>query len=620
MPKIKQLSVHEAQKIAAGQVIERPANIVKELIENALDACATTITVFIEDAGKKLIRVVDNGYGMDRDDAQLCFEKHATSKLTQLHELTSLSTFGFRGEAMPSIAAVCKVTLITRQADTHEGTQICIEENSIRSIDTVAAPVGTDITARDLFYTVPVRKKFLKQRDTELRQITHLFHAFCFSYPTVHFKLVSESKELFNCPAVTDTIDRCTQIWQHETMHNMLPLNSNAHNGTVILAGAISNHHYFKYDRTSIFLFINNRWIKDYKLTNAFIKGYMNVAPAHQYPMGFISITVDPATIDINIHPRKEEVQFLHPRTIEHAIQAAIKEHLEAHLSTQLKRSVTLAQHDRVQPFSSSLIHVPYTPTAYRSSTQVTLPTTIHHRLHTHAFDTEPLDQSIVSSSAPVYTPNIMQENLPPSSDCQVNSTIIPLEVPRIIGQYNNTYILLEHTDGIFIIDQHAAHERILYEKFGNRFDTPLCVQLLFPVIIQLSQDDMVLMNTYLAVFKQTGLNIEQISAHQIQIDAVPVHVKNVSLESVIRETICWIKESHTLDTELLQQSLNEQLRAQMACKAAIKAGDVLSMDHIHQLIKDLYATDNRITCPHGRPTGWLLGGYEIEKKFKRKT
>ena len=336
MPKIKHLPTHEAQKIAAGQVIERPADIIKELIENSIDAQSTAITLYVEDAGKQLIRVVDNGCGMDYDDAQLCFEKHATSKICSMDELQSISTFGFRGEAMPSIAAVCKVTLITKQQDAAEGIRLTVQENVIQHTESTNASTGTDISASDLFYNIPVRKKFLKKHETELRHITQLFHAFCLAHPLIHFKFFSDNKQVLNCPAVQKIIDRCAQLWQNISTHQMLTTDSQHEKDSLHIAGAISDHQTFRFDRTGIFLFVNNRWIKDFKLSNAFIKGYMNVAPQGRYPMGCLAITIDPQLVDVNVHPRKEEVRFMNPRSVEQLIQNSVKTCLEENIAKHI--------------------------------------------------------------------------------------------------------------------------------------------------------------------------------------------------------------------------------------------------------------------------------------------
>lgn len=618
MPTIKHLPAHEAQKIAAGQVVERPADIIKELIENSLDAGATIITLYVENAGKQLIRVVDNGCGMDDVDAQLCFEKHATSKLCSMEELNTISTFGFRGEAMPSIAAVCKVTLITKQSNASEGIKVTVQENRIQQSEPISAPTGTDITASDLFYTIPVRKKFLKKDETELRHITQLFQAFCFAHPQIHFKFFSDNKQLFNCPPTATSIDRCTQVWQSGVAHHMLSLDVHDATHQVHIAGAISDHQNFRFDRNGIFLFVNNRWIKDFKLSNAFIKGYMNVAPQGRYPMGSLAITIDPKLVDVNVHPRKEEVRFLHPRAIEQLIQTSVKTCLEENLAKRVS-SIKGGQALLNKSFAPAISAQPkqnviYTPFNFDA------PFPEPHEWTSHAVVPQTHKQTIWQTIQPtVQVPMAIQQTVTETETTPHSKEATEQQSYTLIGQYNKTYILIEQEDGLFIIDQHAAHERILYELFAYRFTEVATVQLLFPALITLSHDDIQILEPYLPLFVQNGIAIELFGINQLKIQATPVHLKDMSLEDLVKQTIGWINEYKYLDEQQFIKKLHEKFRAQMACKAAVKAGDVLSHAHMQQLLSTLQTTENRLTCPHGRPTGWLLSNHEIEKKFKRK-
>jgi DNA mismatch repair protein MutL len=652
MPKIKHLPTHEAQKIAAGQVIERPADIIKELIENSIDAQATAITLYVEDAGKQLIRVVDNGCGMDSDDAQLCFEKHATSKIRSMDELQNISTFGFRGEAMPSIAAVCKVTLITKQQDAPEGLLVTIQNNVIQQCEPISASVGTDISAADLFFNIPARKKFLKKNDTELRHITQLFHAFCLVYPHIHFKFFSDNKQTLNCPPVHTISDRCTQLWQNIPAQHMLSLNAQDKNDSLHITGAISDHQNFRFDRSSIFLFVNNRWIKDFKLSNAFIKGYMNVAPQGRYPMGCLAITIDPKLVDINVHPRKEEVRFLNPRVVEQLIQQSVKTCLEENIAKRIpikKNTFDFASsllHQDEGQVSMSKFYTHVTPTSYSAHNQ-----TMYKPFNFDAVFPEPQAWSATNTSLsqelqaypstgsgrtacnkdekklkntisnPIVRPEPVEGTAMENNQINIsNDTSTNTESSyTLIGQYHKTYILIEQKDGLFIIDQHAAHERILYELFAYRFTDVAIVQLLFPIVIMLSNNDIQIIEPYLSLFIENGITIELFGLNQLKVQATPVHLKDVSLEDLIKEAIGWINEYKYLDEQQFIKKLHEKLRAQMACKAAVKAGDILSHAHMQQLLTTLHTTENRLTCPHGRPTGWLLSNHEIEKKFKRK-
>lgn len=622
MPKIKHLPTHEAQKIAAGQVIERPADIIKELIENSIDAGATTISLYVEDAGKQLIRVVDNGCGMDADDAHLCFEKHATSKICSMDELQNISTFGFRGEAMPSIAAVCKVTLITKQHDAPEGLMLTVQDSVIQSSEPISASTGTDISASDLFYNVPVRKKFLKKHDTELRHITHLFQAFCLDYPLIHFKLFSDNKQTLNCPPMHNIVDRYAQLWQNISSQQMLTVTAESASDSISIAGAISDHQSFRFDRSGIFLFVNNRWIKDFKLSNALIKGYMSVAPQGRYPMGCLAITIDPQLVDVNVHPRKEEVRFLHPRKVEQLIQATVKVRLEENIAKHIpaiKSTFNFAQNPMRNPYNPPMAHVsamhnqkPYQP--FNFDTVFPEP---------HAWDKSDTitPQAPIQEVALIPTPIVFAAEAKETIQTNISHdvTLSTGQPYTLIGQYRTTYILIEQEEGLFIVDQHAAHERILYELFAQRFTEVATVELLFPLLVSLSQDDIQLIEPYLPLFVENGINIELFGVNQLKIRATPVHLKDVSLDDMVKQTIGWINEYKYLDEQQFTKKLHEKIRAQMACKAAVKAGDVLSHAHMQQLLDTLHKTENRLTCPHGRPTGWLLSLHDIEKKFKRK-
>lgn len=604
MGRIKKLSPLEAQKIAAGEVVERPANVVKELLENALDAQATAITIYIKDGGKELIRIVDNGIGMAPDDAHACFEHHATSKITTVDDLISIASFGFRGEALSSIAAVSKVTLITKDEKSAHGIKLIRHNGAMIHEESVPVQTGTDITIEQLFYNVPARKKFLKTRETEFRAIVHLFQAIALDYRSVHFKFISEGSMLFNCPPVDTIKARIAQLWDQSMASHVIELEPSSLKHEFTISGVISNQQYARYDRSTIFFFVNGRWIKNPGLGKALLKGYANVIAPEKFPAACIFITGNPAHIDINIHPRKEEVQFLNPKIIENILQDQVKTSLEKHLSAQLARQVQLAPAPSFKsalPFSRPTLVPPiaYNPQIFSDNIQpiekiASLPQELSHTI------AEPL------------VPDIQQPAFAPEE------SIEPLDY-AIIGQLNKTYILLDHADGLFMIDQHAAHERILYELFEKRFEQVPTIKLIFPSIITLTQTDIDLLEPHFGIFKAHALEIERFSDNQVTIHSAPVHLKQAPFDELVKQTIGWIKELNDLEHDQFIKQLHEKLRAQMACKAAVKAGDVLTMIQMQELVSTLYKTENRFTCPHGRPTGWLINTYEIEKKFKRK-
>lgn len=584
MNKIHQLPRHEAQKIAAGEVVERPANVVKELLENALDAGATAITIYLENGGKKLIRIVDNGCGMSQEDAHMSIVQHATSKIRSVDELESLQTFGFRGEALSSIAAVSTLTLTTKEATASAGYKITVTHGTITHTEIVAAAQGTDIAIYDLFENVPARKKFLKTDETERRAIVQLFQALCLDYPNINFKLYHNDTLTFNCPATT-RLQRIHQLFDENLYTHMHTGEYHDEASSVSFEVLFSDYQYTRYDRNALYFFVNKRWVKNYKLSQALIKGYMGILPAGKYPAAVVSLTVNPRDVDINIHPRKEEVQFLYPRIIENTLTNFIKKQLESLM--QKKLSTTAQTENFARVFPAPEIKV------------------VQELPHTHP---------LITIQKPVVPPIYTTPKIEPVQQTPIAEEIIY----TVIGQIHTTYIIVETKDGIALIDQHAAHERILYEQFGSRFNNLEPIQLLFPEIITLRDADIALLQAHLSIFAEHGIIIEQTGPQQLAVTAVPVLYKNQRVEELIHHVISWIDEFTLLPIQEFSKKITEKVRAQMACKGAVKAGDILTHEKMETLIATLIKTDNRFTCPHGRPTHWNVSLYEIEKAFKR--
>ena len=499
MAKIKQLSPLEAQKIAAGEVVERPANVVKELIENALDAGATDISLFLEDGGRKLIRIVDNGCGMSPEDAKMSILHHATSKLTSIGDLETIATFGFRGEALSSIASVSKMILTTKEASESTGITLTITEGTITSEQIAACNTGTDIAIHDLFFSVPARRKFLKTKETEWRTIVHLFHALALAYKEVSFKLSHDERVVYNLPRTTVLTDRITQLFEPALAKHMLPLTGAEDRMNLSLTGAISDHTYSRFDRNQIFVYVNQRWIKNYNLAQAVIKGYQNILQPQKYPAGVLFITLDPATVDINIHPRKEEIQFLHPRLVEDLIEESAQKALEQRHSEQLTgraaperskillrpsiQAVTFPPEPKNEQLFLKALETQFGPSLEVSSAQepkeISNEQAVLKELGTQIgssleASSEPMQQAdlneqvVLKVREPQFTP--FQETAP--QPVQQKTPQAEAVQYRLIGQCNTTYILIETTEGLVFVDQHAAHERILYERLKSHFES----------------------------------------------------------------------------------------------------------------------------------------------------
>lgn len=623
MSKIKRLSPHEAQKIAAGEVVERPANIVKELLENAVDAQATRISIAIEDGGKKRIEIIDDGFGMDKDDAQLCFERHATSKIVSIDQLTTIQTFGFRGEALASIASVSNVTLITAEETALTATKLNLRAGKIETIETTARSRGTTIIIEDLFCTVPARKKFLKTRETEARLVSQLIDAFALINPGIHFTLISDGKTVANYLPTSTISERAHQIWPQEISNHLFTLNFH---DQITIAGLISDHQIHRYDRSSILFFVNNRWIKNSKLATALIRGYNHVLPPMKFPLAAITISIDPELVDINTHPRKEEVQFAEPRRIEQAIEMAVKKQLAQQLSISVAPAIArtpvssmsiakqepvddlIAPHSQFSPKNS--FHSSFSgasspsKTSFGATSASTRPFPMHESQQEFALHNNPAAPETLQQQLP------LQSNEAPSA--QEN------ERYHYLGQLDTTYLLLDHENGLMLIDQHAAHERILYEQYAHKLEQAESITLIFPQLIKLSSADMALLLPHLDFFHKKQMIIDQINEKELMVRSLPVYLKEISMQEVINQFIGWIIEYQTISRQEFAKLVEQKLYAQLACKSAVKAGDILTPQAAQKLIKDLYATENKTTCPHGRPTNWLLTRYEIEKKFKR--
>ncbi len=614
MQKITTLPLQEARKIAAGQVVDRPANVVKELVENALDAGATVINVTIHDAGQSLIRVVDNGCGMSPADAVKCFEHHATSKISCFDDLSQLKTFGFRGEALASIVAVSSITMLTKQEHDVQGTKVSAHSEKSLITELATCAVGTDISVVDLFFNVPVRKKFLKKDETESRAIITLMQAFALTYSHVHFQLNSENTLLLNCPKAVDLSNRVAQLWDAQLAKNLLTINHDEQPSFKI-TGLISNQQVTRYNRNQIFFFVNSRWVKNYQLSQALIKGYMPTLQPGRYPAAFVHIEVDPHDVDINIHPRKEEVLFAYPLKIEKALQNLVRTMLEKNVSHQLQQGIVQPERQlSSMPAAKSSSFSPYIERSeVLQPASFVMPTSAQIAYQT------------MQSEAPIVETHVLQESMQQEI---VIHEVVQEEVQikaveqiefKVLGVFSKTYILVEQAEGILMVDQHAAHERILYERFSKRFDDCASIQLLFPEVVTLSREEYALLVSHMPVFEQNGIILEPFGDRQVLVQATPVHLKNIAWHAFLQETIVLMQEERELSFDDVTSKLNHALQAQMACKAAVKAGDSLSEEQIQKLLYDLHTTENRFSCPHGRPTSWLLPQYDIEKKFKRK-
>lgn len=639
--KIKILDPSEAIKIAAGEVIERPAHIIKELIENSIDAGAKNISLHLQSAGKDLIKITDDGYGMSPDDAKICFAHHATSKISTVHDLNTIITYGFRGEALSSIASVSHVVLITKTQDEKIATEIKLQHGKIQEMSQTSHATGTTLIISHLFDNVPARKKFLKSDETEWNFIVSIIQAFCLRYPQIHFKVFHNDMMAYNCPATQKLTTRCAQLWNNNLHDQLLELTPSTVQG-ISLSGAISNQTYHRFNRGQIFTFVNNRWVKNSELFKGILKGYDGVLPVQKFPAAFIFVEIDPQEIDINIHPKKEEVKFLHPGIVQKVIEVAVKNCLESQIQNILENKKNedmdprLHGDEGMEQQISTLIpsnlsskewknekSVNFSvPALFKTKTSTNFKPIPAIAIHMSEFDSPEIDAtSNVTAKPDVAFTFPVAQLIPPTQ--QTNAILFDQEPYNIIGQFHKTYIMIEKSQQLIMIDQHAAHERILYERFLKNIGNVAIVQLLFPHIVKLTVEEITLLEKFQIILQQHGIVFDRFSDHEIIIQKTPIETSGHAAQEILHTVLKWIEKNQTseyenADHDEIIKQLHEKIISEKACKAACKAGDTLNTEQMQNLIKELIMTERNFCCPHGRPTMWTLQLKEIEKHFKR--
>jgi DNA mismatch repair protein MutL len=645
--KIKILDPHEAIKIAAGEVIERPANIVKELIENSIDAGAKNIILHLTRAGKDLIKITDDGSGMSPDDAKLCFAHHATSKISSVLDLNSIMTYGFRGEALSSIASVSHVALTTKLATDKLATCISIQNSKFIAETNTSHATGTTIVISKLFDNIPARKKFLKTDETEWNLIVTIIQAFALRCIDINFKVFHNDFMIYNCPATTEIKVRSAQIFNNQSLHDQLLNITTTTNNSVTVSGAISNIHYYRFNRGQIFTFVNNRWVKNAELFKGILKGYDGTLPAQKFPAAFVFIDIDPTEVDINIHPKKEEIKFLNPNIVQRAIEAAVKDCLKIDLKkTELdprlredeesgnfklnfqsvnaakKNHITVLENlNKSQNPSSTIISDSPHPSAVANAMadMREFYGASPAKLKAKTVDPSSLQNLFQSSNViPGFErgSQSFKNSLPPAPE--INTQIYIEPTYNIAGQFKKTYIMLEKEDQLIMIDQHAAHERILYQRFKENIAAAQSVQLLFPHVVKLSEPEIILLEKYEEILKKHAIIFEPFSDTEIIIRSTPIQMSAQAAQEIIKTVLQWLEQHQDLESQELFLQLHEQILASKACKAAFKAGDTLNLQQMQNLLKELQKTENNFCCPHGRPIAWGLTLKEIEKHFKR--
>lgn len=572
-----------AAKIAAGEVIERPASVVKELIENSIDAGAREIRIEIRNGGQRLIRVADNGIGIPTREVETAFARHATSKIASADDLFNIRTLGFRGEALPSIAAVARVTLITRARDEESGTQMRVDGGKIVEQRAQGAPMGTIVTVEDLFRYVPARLKFLKTPATEAGHITDLINAYALAYPNLRFSLESDGRLAFQSPGTGNMFDVLVKVFGIEVAQQMLEVADGA--GELQVSGFISPPNWNRATRKYLLFFVNHRWVQDRSLAHAVIEAYHTSLMVGRFPIVALDVIVPPNAVDVNVHPTKSQVRFRDASAVFNAVQRAVRATLTAGAPIP---SISVTPFKR-EDFS----HPSLRPGPDASQFAMNL-----HR----PFPTPPPQPP---------TPNFQ----PPAPNLQPSDSKLPML--RVLGQIASTYIIAEGPDGLYLIDQHAAHERVLYEQLrAERAGANIAIQeLLDPAPIQLTPAQFAILEAQRDALASVGFRIEPFGNQTILLRAVPAVMKNGDPRAILIEIIDEMEQGE----EPLEKSAEARLISSVCKSIAVKGGQILSLEEMRELVRRLEHTTAPRTCPHGRPTAILLNVSQLEREFGRK-
>lgn len=564
MNKIIRLPQEIAGKIAAGEVIERPASVVKELVENSLDAGAFDIRVELINGGKSLIRVVDNGAGMSREDARLCFERHSTSKISSEEDLQQIMTLGFRGEALPSISAVSRVVMKT-SVDGRKGVLIRREGECLLEVEDIAFPRGTSVEVRDLFFNLPARRKFLKSDQSELKQAVRFLTASALVNPEKRFLLRRGSREVFHYPGVESLKERLFQIYGRDVLERLVEIELKE--GDYLLLGFASRPLTGRGDRAHQMFFVNRRWVKDRLLQSALSQAYRGFMEKDRHPEAWLFLKIPPRELDVNVHPAKAEVRFRSSQTVFHLVRRGVELGLRREMGI---KEVSVASAAEASPSEVK---------------------------------EKPLPGSWQTPFETSFSPR--EERLPSSEEARPHH--------RVLGQAAGMYIVVESEEGLLVIDQHNAHERILFEnykKIHEKKKWPVKT-LLIPPLVELSPAQILSLEENGALLEEAGFRAENMGQRSFALKELPDILKEEDAKNIFLSLLEDIKEGGL-------EEKKKKLLATMACKTAVKAGEPLSFSRMNYLVEELFKTSNPSICPHGRPVMLKLSRKEIEKNLKR--
>ena len=657
MNRIRLLPDHVANQIAAGEVVERPASVVKELVENALDADARRVTVEIGAGGRSLIRITDDGFGMSRDDSLLCLERHATSKIQKAEDLAAITTMGFRGEALPSIASVSRFTLTTREREdsSGEGTAILVQGGRISEVRAAATPHGTSIEARALFFNLPARRKFLRSEETERAHIQHYLVLAALGHPEVGFAFISDGRPVWQLPPlpVASTQERLDALRErlrqlHGGNTQWLPVDFSTQieeaPGTddpevPVLRDSISTHFRLwgligapgssRATRDEQHLFVNRRPIENRGLNHALLEGYHTSLMKGRFPVCCLFLEIDPAAVDVNIHPSKREVKFREEGAVRRQVARAVRDVLLQYARQQTpapvpETSTLPAANPAPAPATSpgfslqqAAVHtVPSQPALHLPSTAGRLgnPSPLPSIRSPDPAEA-PAPVGPVEHPAPVP-----RSPLPPSTHPAATLASSPLlSIPlRLVGVIGRLYVVLESDRGLVLLDQHAAHERILFEKMLRRMEDPSQApsqRLLLPETLEVSVRDAEFVRRHLEILNRLGVSLREFGERTFLLDSLPPFIRATDPRRFTLDLVDALKSAGSGINTL---RLGEEMVAKTVCRHAVKANDPLLGPELEKLVEDLRTCDMPYTCPHGRPTLIEMGWRELERRFGR--
>ncbi len=612
---IKVLDPITINKIAAGEVIERPSSVVKELVENSIDAKASAITVEIKDGGTSFIRITDNGGGFVKEDIPLAFLRHSTSKISSVEDLLTISSLGFRGEALSSICAVAQVELITKTHESLMGTRYVIEGGKERNIEGIGCPDGTTFIVRNLFYNTPARKKFLKSATTEGGYISDLIERLAMSHPDISFRFISNGQNKLYTAGNGNVKDVIYHIYGKDITSNLLSVN---YKGDYLsIGGFIGKPAVNRGNRNFENYYINGRYIKSNIVNRAIEEAYKPFLMQHQYPFCALFFTVEPSLIDVNVHPTKMDIRFSDGDEV---YKTVISELTAVLTHKEFIQTVELDKDNPAKEKAPIPQHIPE-PFEKSRMEQIKEPAKVPVK--------EPVKEPdyIITAAAKSTNPIV---NEPARYEGAADNAVNPTQLSmfeeklldsrnvvkhKIIGQLFDTYWIIEFEDKMYMIDQHAAHEKVLYERIMARFEnnTKASQNLLPPIIVTLSMNEAQIINQNLEYFREFGYEIEPFGGREYAITAVPLELFKLNEKAVFME----ILDELTQGNYRTITSVHDKI-ATIACKAAVKGNNRLSYDEARSLINELLTLENPYNCPHGRPTIISMTKYEIEKKFKR--